>query len=113
MGMTREDLNKLRDEAQTKAAKNWIRVGYSTCGIAAGADEVFNVLAEEVKTHGFNVEVKKCGCAGLCSAEPLVEVSVEGAPHVPYGKVDKDVAHRIIDEHVAQKKLVENHIYEI
>jgi (2Fe-2S) ferredoxin len=43
----------------------------------------------------------------------LVEVNVDGVPHVFYGKVTKDVAHKIIEEHVCQKKLVENHIYEI
>ena len=113
MGITKQDLNILKEEAVKNAPKNWIRVGYSTCGVAAGADEVFKVLAEEVKTRGMALDVKKCGCVGLCSAEPLVEVNVEGVPHVFYGKVTKEVAHKIMDEHVCQKKLVENHIYEI
>ena len=113
MGITRQDLNKLKEEALKARPKEWIRVGYSTCGVAAGADEVFQVLSEEVRSRGLNVVVSKCGCAGLCSAEPLVEVNVEGAPHVFYGKVTKDVASKIMDDHVCQKKLVENHIYEI
>lgn len=113
MGITSQDLNKLKEEALNKAPKNWIRVGYSTCGVAAGADEVYKVLVDEVKTRGMSIEVKKCGCVGLCSAEPLVEVNVDGVPHVYYGKVNKEVAHKIMDEHVCQKKLVENHIYEI
>lgn len=113
MAMTRDELNKLKAAAQTKTPKNWIRVGYSTCGVAAGAKEVLDVLNEEIKAHNMDVTVKKCGCVGLCSAEPLVEVNIEGAPRVFYGKVDKDVARRIVDEHVCQKKLVENHIYEI
>jgi (2Fe-2S) ferredoxin len=113
MAITRKDLNNLKAAALAKAPKNWIRVGYSTCGIAAGAKEVLDVLLEEAKAHSIDIEIKKCGCVGLCSAEPLVEVNVEGAPRVFYGKVNKDVAHRIMDEHVSQKKLVENHIYEI
>jgi NADP-reducing hydrogenase subunit HndB len=113
MAITMKDLNELKVAAQKNAPKNWIRVGYSTCGIAAGAKEVLDVLVEEAKAHGINIEIKKCGCVGLCSAEPLVEVNVDGAPRVFYGKVTKDVAHRIMDEHVCQKKLVENHLYEI
>ncbi len=111
--MTKEELNKIKEEATGRQPKNWIRVGYSTCGVAAGAEEVFNVLTEEAKAHNLDIQIKKCGCVGLCSAEPLVEVNVEGAPHVFYGKVNKETAHKIIDEHVCQKKLVENHIYEI
>ncbi len=113
MAMTRDDLNNLKAETQAKEPKNWIRVGYSTCGVAAGAKEVFDVLSEEVKARNMDLLVKKCGCVGLCSAEPLVEVNIEGVPRVFYGKVNKEVAHRIMDEHVCQKKLVENHIYEI
>jgi len=113
MAMTRDELNKLKSDTQAQSPKNWIRVGYSTCGVAAGAKEVLDVLNEEIKAHNIDVIVKKCGCVGLCSAEPLVEVNIEGVPRVFYGKVNKDVACRIVDEHVCQKKLVENHIYEI
>ena len=113
MGITVQGLNELKEEAGRKTSKNWIRIGYSTCGVAAGADEVYQVLVEEVRARNLAVDVKKCGCVGRCSAEPLVEVNVEGAPHVFYGKVTRDVAHKIMDEHVCQKKLVEHHIYEI
>ncbi|MEI6437808.1 MAG: (2Fe-2S) ferredoxin domain-containing protein [Candidatus Omnitrophota bacterium] len=113
MGITQQDLLQLKEKSLKDAPKNWIRVGYSTCGVAAGADVVYKVLAEEVAARGLSVEVKKCGCVGLCSAEPLVEVNVEGAPHVFYGKVNKEVAHKIMEEHVCQKKLVENHIFEM
>ncbi|MEI8011835.1 MAG: (2Fe-2S) ferredoxin domain-containing protein [Candidatus Omnitrophota bacterium] len=113
MAMTKDELNALKTAAQDHAPKNWIRVGYSTCGVAAGAREVFEVLVGEIKARNMDIAVKKCGCVGLCSAEPLVEVNIDGAPRVFYGKVNKDVAHRIMDEHVCQKKLVENHIYEI
>lgn len=111
--MTTDQLNVIKEDALKKRAKNWIRVGYSTCGVAAGAKEVLEALLEEAKARNLTIEIKKCGCLGLCSAEPLVEVNVEGAPRVFYGKVNKDVAHKIIDEHVCQKKLVEGHIYEI
>ena len=113
MAITRDELNTLKAAVWAKSPKNWIRVGYSTCGVAAGAREVFEVLVEEIKARNMDIVVKKCGCVGLCSAEPLVEVNIEGVPRVFYGKVNKEVAHRIMDEHVCQKKLVENHIYEL
>jgi NADP-reducing hydrogenase subunit HndB len=113
MAMTKEELGKIKQETIYKRPQNWIRVGYSTCGIAAGADEVYRALVDEARTRNLDIAILQCGCAGLCSAEPLVEVNVQGMPRVFYGKVDKEVAGRIMDEHVCQKKLVEGHIYEI
>ena len=113
MGITKADLIKSKEDVLKARPANWIKVGYSTCGVAAGADKVFKVLVDEVKERGVNVAVIKCGCAGLCSAEPLVEVNVDGAPHVFYGKVTPEVAEKIIDDHVCQKKLIDNHIYEL
>ncbi|MBF0485399.1 MAG: (2Fe-2S) ferredoxin domain-containing protein [Candidatus Omnitrophica bacterium] len=113
MGMTKDQLLAIKDETLKKQPASWIRVGYSTCGVAAGAKEVYEVLCEEIKARNLTLEIKKCGCVGLCSAEPLVEVNVEGAPRVFYGKVNKEIAHKIMDEHVSQKKLVDGHIYDI
>jgi (2Fe-2S) ferredoxin len=91
----------------------YIKVGLSSCGIAAGADKVFEVLKQEVKSKKLDIEVLKCGCAGMCYAEPLVEVYVEGMQKVLYGKVDEDVALKIVRKHVVNKKLINNHIYSI
>lgn len=93
--------------------KDWVKVGLSTCGIAAGADEVFLFLSEELKKRGVNIEVLRCGCLGKCYAEPLVEVKIAGLPVVTYGTVDKTVALDIIEKHIISKKLVNGYIYGI
>jgi (2Fe-2S) ferredoxin len=108
-----EDLQKIKQEELAKEPKSWVKVGFSSCGIAAGAREVFAVLQETAAKHHIDVAVRKCGCIGLCSAEPLVEVNVEGLPRVFYGKVDKDTAVKIVEEHLQAKKLVSDHIYSI
>lgn len=93
--------------------KNCIRVGMSTCGIAAGAEEVFKVLSEELKKRSIQIEIKKCGCVGMCFAEPLVEVSVEGLPTVIYGKINKEKAIEIVEKHIVSKKLVDDYIFDL
>lgn len=100
--------NKLKSETRDK-----IRIGMSTCGIAAGAEEIFNLISEEVKKRNLNIEVSKCGCFGMCYAEPLVEVSVKNMPKVIYGNVDKDTAIKIVDKHVAGERMVNDHVVEI
>jgi (2Fe-2S) ferredoxin len=93
--------------------RDWIKVGMSSCGIAAGAEDVFNFFIEEVKKRNLQIEIKKCGCAGMCYAEPLVEVSVEGLPSVTYGTVNKDVATKILEKHVISKMLVNDYIFDV
>jgi len=110
--LTREDLVKIKQDALV-SGKNWIKVGCSSCGIAAGAEEIFAVLCEEVRKHNADIEIKKCGCAGMCYAEPLIEVSVDGVPRVFYGKVGKEQAAKIFERHVCGKMLVNDHIFDI
>ncbi|MEI6831835.1 MAG: (2Fe-2S) ferredoxin domain-containing protein [Candidatus Omnitrophota bacterium] len=110
--LTPGDLEKMSKVSSDKP-KDWIKVGLSSCGIAAGAEDVFNFFVEEVKKRNLQIEIKKCGCAGMCYAEPLVEVSVEGLPSVIYGGVNKDVATKILEKHVISKMLVNDYIFEV
>ncbi len=111
--MTREELIKIQETQRAKAPRNWVRIGYSSCGIAAGAKEVFDLLKTEFRRRGHEIAVRRCGCVGMCYAEPLVEILVEGMPRVFYGKVDKDTALRIIEEHVENRRLLADHVYDI
>lgn len=110
--LTPGDLEKM-SQAGLDKPKNWIKVGMSSCGIAAGAQEVFDFFVEEVKKRNLQVEIKKCGCLGACYAEPLVEVTVEGLPSVIYGAVNKEVATSILEKHVIAKRLVNDFIFEV
>ena len=49
---------------------------------------------------------------GLCYVEPTVEVIVEGMPSVIYGKVDGEVAGRIVKEHIVHKQMVSDHVFD-
>jgi NADH-quinone oxidoreductase subunit F len=110
--LAKDDLDKIKARA-SKEAKNWIKVGMSTCGIAAGSDVVFNTLIEEAKKRNIDIQIKRCGCQGMCFAEPLVEVKTEGLPAVIYGKVNKDVAIKILEKHACAGILVKDHIFEL
>jgi (2Fe-2S) ferredoxin len=45
--------------------------------------------------------------------EPLVEIAVSGLPVVTYGQVTPEVAMQILDEHVRDKRMVQDHIVDI
>lgn len=109
--LTPKDLDAIKTNAQGDG-DTWIKVGLSTCGIAAGADVVFATFIEEAKKRNLSIAVKRCGCQGMCYAEPLVEVKTKGLPPVIYGKVTKEVAMKILEKHVCSNQLVKDHIYE-
>ncbi|HOU36720.1 MAG TPA: (2Fe-2S) ferredoxin domain-containing protein [Candidatus Omnitrophota bacterium] len=110
--LTPQDLEKINLEAK-KSSGDWIKVGMSTCGIAAGADEVLQTLKDEVKKRNVAIDIRKCGCVGMCYAEPLVEVKIDGLPPVTYGKVTREIAMKIVEKHVCGKMLVNDSIFEL
>ncbi|MBK8871153.1 MAG: SLBB domain-containing protein [Elusimicrobia bacterium] len=75
----------------------------ATCGISAGAQDTFFALREELKKRGLPVPIKKTGCVGRCSAEPLVEVSVDGRPPVAFQHLTADRAGELVDRLLVQK----------
>lgn len=109
--ITRKELDVAA--STTPPQRSYIKVGMSTCGIAAGAKDVFDTLTKEIKRRDIAIELRQTGCVGMCYAEPLIEVYVEGLPVVTYGKVNGDVALRVVEEHVCGKRLVNDHIYDL
>lgn len=118
--MTLEDLRKLRDTKRGEIQKREsegktveIVVGMSTCGIAAGAKDALNTFLDCIDKHHLNhVVVKQTSCMGLCSVEPTVRVSVPGMPVTLYGNVDSDTARAIVEQHVLEKRLINEHVFD-
>ncbi len=64
-----------------------IKVGVGSCGLAAGAEPVFDYLKENIK----DITIEGVGCIGHCYAEPLVEVETDKGSYF-YGNVKPDEA---------------------
>jgi NADP-reducing hydrogenase subunit HndB len=117
--MSLEDLRKMREEKKRvlerrDVAENDIVViiGMGTCGIASGSKKILEVFLDEIDKKALgNITIKQTGCMGLCYVEPTLEVKVPGMPDIIYGKVDGDVARRIVNEHIIQRKLIDGYIY--
>ena len=101
---------KMRDNHETCTEKR-IVVGMDTCGINAGAKEIFEFFLCEVAKRGIEgVKVMRSGCINKCDFEPVVEVDVPGCDNVLYKNVNVDIAKRILDEHVLGGKLVSEYV---
>jgi NADH:ubiquinone oxidoreductase subunit F (NADH-binding)/(2Fe-2S) ferredoxin len=95
--LTFADLETRANAPAPALDKPTIKVGLSTCGMAAGAEPVFAALGAEVKTRALDCRVARTGCAGMCSMEPLVEVALPGQAPVMYGEVTPEFALKLVE----------------
>ena len=77
-----------------------INVGMSTCGLAAGANGVYNEVLEQLERLGLGAKVVKVGCIGSCYAEPLMEIVGKGKAGVIYGQVTPDKVPGILESYI-------------
>jgi NADP-reducing hydrogenase subunit HndB len=118
--MTLEDLRKMREDKKKVLERRDVAdndvvviIGMGTCGIAAGAKKTLDAFLDEIDKKGLtNITVKQTGCMGLCYVEPTIEVKVPGMPDTIYGKVDGDVARKVVNDHILQKKLISDHVFD-
>lgn len=110
----REDSIKkvnLRETGENAGDTIELLVGMATCGIAAGARETLHALMDTVKQKGLeNVKLVQVGCLGFCHSEPTVQLNMPGQEPILYGNVDKDIAKKIVEDHIMNGKMVDNHI---
>ncbi|HBN97005.1 MAG TPA: NADH-quinone oxidoreductase subunit F, partial [Firmicutes bacterium] len=96
---------RLRQQEMETQAK--ILVGMGTCGIAAGAQDVYDAICDELKKRNIeDVVVAQTGCIGFCAQEPLAEVLIPGAPKVLYGHIDAEKAREIVAQHIEGGKAI-------
>lgn len=85
-----------------------ILVGMASCGIAAGAAEVYNALEKKIAQENLPIELAKTGCIGACYREPLVEIQMPDMPPIIYGDVTPKKLPRILKEHIEEKHIIED-----
>lgn len=78
-----------------------IRVGTSTCGIAAGAEAVVEAVEQHLEQRQIPAIVLRTGCLGACHREPLVEVSLTGEARL-YGPVTPERVPTLLDQSIGE-----------
>lgn len=91
---------KLKDLIEKKNVKKTLdelnsdrlTIGMATCGISAGANEVYKAL----KKAKLNIPIDIVGCSGMCYNEPIVTVKQNNKNSI-YGKITIENVDRLID----------------
>jgi NADP-reducing hydrogenase subunit HndB len=115
-----EELKRICEEAlqkkQMKATVGNVQVivAMGTCGIAAGARDTMKSVLNYIETEKLSgVTVTQTGCIGLCEQEPIVQVVLGDQLKVVYGKVNAQVAEKIMKQHVQNGQPVKENIIQI
>lgn len=111
-----KDLEEIRKKVRKAAllregiSNAKITVHMGTCGIAAGARVIMNVVIKVVEESGRDdIIVTTSGCAGFCSREPMATVELKGETPVKYSDLTEDKIKKIFSEHVLQGNIVEEY----
>ena len=75
-------------------------VGMASCGLAAGAQETYDVLSSAVSDGGVRADLGVSGCVGVCFLEPIVKVVDPDGAAWTYGNVTPERAETIIEQHI-------------
>ncbi len=73
-----------------------ILIGMGSCGLATGAEEVYESALEEVERLGLRYHVTATGCIGWCCQEPLVDVCLPRKPRITYGHMDAQKVRQLV-----------------
>lgn len=94
--------------SEGRAKPTRIIVGLGTCGLAAGAQAVYDAVVDNLKDQGLDVELTQTGCIGLCEEEPLVDVVRPGEPRVTYGKMTPERVRELVAKDILGGETLED-----
>jgi len=116
--LTIDNLYKIKEDVirssvlEAKKQSTRVIVHMGTCGISSGADNVLNILNEELKSSGkSNILITTSGCAGICNKEPLITVERFGEESIKYADVDEEKASQIFQRHILGGQIIPEWVY--
>lgn len=78
--------------------KTKIIIGMATCGLASGAQEVFDTIREELKNQKLDAVLAKTGCIGICEKEPLVDILRSGKTRITFAELNPKKVKELISD---------------
>src|SRR5271169_6325617 len=93
----------------SSANSRWrIVVGLGSCGVASGAQALYEQL--EKRADPKRVRLEQTGCAGLCHREPMLELYSPAGERFTYVHLDSAAVDQILDQHIEGNAPVEKYL---
>ncbi len=80
-----------------------VKVGLASCGIAAGAEDVYHKLEEDLAKDAGAFNLQRTACIGMCFEEPIVELHGSELGVVTLGHVTPELIGPLLEEYKAGK----------
>ncbi len=115
---TRQDLNNIKEENLKKLSlldnnKYRVVVGMASCGLAAGADVIYDVIEKTINENNLkNISLTSVGCIGECALEPIVEVYDKDNNRYTYCMVNEKKAKEIVEKHLIGGEVLNRYLIE-
>jgi len=95
---TQADLDKAREAGLRSLYPDGltVRVGMGSCGLAAGAQRVYDAVVREAEARGVDLEMRRTGCIGYCEEEPLLDIFRPGWPRLIYARMTAEKAGALV-----------------
>ncbi|MBN1189656.1 MAG: FAD-dependent oxidoreductase [Dehalococcoidales bacterium] len=112
-----EELKLFHEQAKAKAdeleSQFQVKVHMGSCGIASGAEKVYETFIREMEKRKLpGIVIQKAACIGLCDIEPVVSIFVPDEERVIYYDVNEEKALRIIEDHLLRGKPVTEWVFD-
>lgn len=86
--------------AWEKSKKPRILIGTATCGRAAGALSLLEVIKDSLRKLKIKASVTEVGCIGLCFLEPMVDIIKPGKPRISYGGLTPEITPQLLEDYL-------------
>lgn len=86
-------------------------VGLGSCGIAAGAKDLYEELASKIKNNS-NASLSHTSCNGMCFKEPILEVFYPDGNRLMLGNIHKKDLDKVLEPLLNQKSVDEKFVVE-
>lgn len=105
---------KALDEAKEEGLRSLypekikISVGMATCGVATGAQELYDEIKSILEENKSDFCLLRTGCLGLCQVEPIIDVCVPGMPRLIYKQMTPEKVKEIIPLLVSREGILKH-----
>ncbi len=113
-----DELNAIKQEyrsavtIRTSDYETRIIVGMGNSGIVAGARDILKTLVKLIENEGLSgkVIVTQEARVSKVGHNPVVKIVEDGVKTAVYSNVTKDMAKRIVEEHIKGGKIIEEYL---
>lgn len=115
---TLSELNSIKEQYRSSVAIRTedydirVVVGMGNSGLVSGARDIFKTLVKRIEEDGLSgrVIVTQEARVSKVGYNPVVRIIDKGIKTATYSNVTKEIALRIVDEHIKDGKIVKEHL---